>query len=80
MIELTLDLTRNTLLKLDMIFQIMTFSVSVGALVAGILGMNLMNRAEASEYAFAITAGGIMIGVITLMCVMYFVATRWFVG
>jgi hypothetical protein len=80
MIELTLDLTRNTLLRLDMIFQIMTFSVSVGALVAGILGMNLMNRAEASEYAFAITAGGIMIGVITLMCVMYFVATRWFVG
>jgi hypothetical protein len=77
MIELTLEVTRNKLLKLDMIFQIMSFSVSVGALVAGILGMNLMNRAEATQYAFAWTSGGIMIGVIALMCVMYFVATKW---
>ena len=45
-IGLTLDLTRNRLTRMDMTFQVMTFAVGVGALVAGLFGMNLHNGHE----------------------------------
>ena len=64
LMELQLDTTRNKLLKADLCFSVINISVGVGAMIAGILGMNLHNgREESSEWWFIGTALGIVFGV-----------------
>ncbi|KAJ3760010.1 magnesium transporter [Lentinula raphanica] len=56
-VELILDSNRNALLALDLQVSIATFGVGTGALVAGLLGMNLTNHFENHPYAFFIMTG-----------------------
>ncbi|KAF9075230.1 hypothetical protein BDP27DRAFT_1257704 [Rhodocollybia butyracea] len=51
-VELILDSNRNALLALDLQVSISTFGVGTGALITGLLGMNLTNHFEAHPYAF----------------------------
>ncbi|KII91320.1 hypothetical protein PLICRDRAFT_51492 [Plicaturopsis crispa FD-325 SS-3] len=52
-VELILDSNRNQLLALDLKVSISTMGIGSGALVAGLLGMNLTNHMETMPYAFA---------------------------
>ncbi|EIM81924.1 Mg2+ transporter protein cora-like protein [Stereum hirsutum FP-91666 SS1] len=52
-VELILDSNRNSLLALDLKVSIGTMGIGVGALIAGIFGMNLTSYMEETPYAFA---------------------------
>ncbi|KZT36477.1 cora-domain-containing protein [Sistotremastrum suecicum HHB10207 ss-3] len=51
-VELILDSNRNALLALDLKVSICTMGIGVGALVAGLFGMNLQSHLENDPYAF----------------------------
>jgi len=53
-VELILDANRNSLLALDLKVSIGTMGIGVGALVAGLFGMNLQSHLEENPYAFGI--------------------------
>ncbi|KAI0316087.1 Mg2+ transporter protein cora-like protein [Amylostereum chailletii] len=56
-VELILDSNRNALLALDLKVSIGTMGIGVGALIAGLFGMNLTSHIEDDPYAFfAMTA------------------------
>jgi magnesium transporter len=55
-VELVLDANRNALLALDLRVSIGTMGLAVGALFAGLFGMNLPNHAEEDPYAFALVS------------------------
>ena len=74
-ISVSLSARRFEVNKLELMLSIATFATAVGALVAGIFGMNLRNRFEMSVGAFYGTAAGIMFGVV-LLCVALFRYTR----
>ena len=74
-ISVSLSARRFEVNKLELMLSIATFATAVGALVAGIFGMNLRNRFEMSVGAFYSTAAGIMFGVV-LLCVALFRYTR----
>ncbi|POW07344.1 hypothetical protein PSHT_09992 [Puccinia striiformis] len=57
-IDLILDSNRNTLLALDLKVSIGTMGLGVGALTAGLFGMNLRTHLESDPYAFYIVSGG----------------------
>ncbi|KAA1476106.1 Mg2+ transporter protein cora-like protein [Dentipellis sp. KUC8613] len=52
-VELILDSNRNALLALDLKVSIYTMGLGMGALVAGLFGMNLTSQLEDTPYAFA---------------------------
>ncbi|KAF5390724.1 hypothetical protein D9757_002583 [Collybiopsis confluens] len=56
-VELILDSNRNALLALDLQVSIATFGVGTGALITGLLGMNLANHFETHPYAFYVMSG-----------------------
>ncbi|KAE9404963.1 cora-domain-containing protein [Gymnopus androsaceus JB14] len=56
-VELILDSNRNALLALDLKVSIATFGVGTGALMTGLLGMNLTNHFESHPYAFYAMTG-----------------------
>ncbi|KAJ4497723.1 hypothetical protein C8R41DRAFT_820834 [Lentinula lateritia] len=56
-VELILDSNRNALLALDLQVSIATFGVGTGALITGLLGMNLTNHFESHPYAFLAMTG-----------------------
>ncbi|KAI0062701.1 Mg2+ transporter protein cora-like protein [Artomyces pyxidatus] len=51
-VELILDSNRNALLALDLKVSIGTMGIGMGALIAGLFGMNLTSHIEESPYAF----------------------------
>ncbi|CAK5272049.1 unnamed protein product [Mycena citricolor] len=51
-VELILDSNRNALLALDLQVSIITMGLGSGALVAGLVGMNMTNHFEAHPWAF----------------------------
>ncbi|THH18862.1 hypothetical protein EW146_g2199 [Bondarzewia mesenterica] len=51
-VELILDSNRNALLALDLKVSIGTMGIGMGALIAGLFGMNLASHIEESPYAF----------------------------
>lgn len=51
-VELILDSNRNALLALDLKVSIGTMGIGMGALIAGLFGMNLTSHIEATPYAF----------------------------
>jgi len=56
-VELILDANRNALLALDLQVSIMTMGIGVGALLAGLFGMNLLSNFEQHHYAFYLVSG-----------------------
>lgn len=70
-ITVSLSARRYEVNKLELMLSIATFATAVGALVAGIFGMNLRNKFEMSVVAFYGTAGGICFGVVTLCLLLY---------
>ncbi|KAH9959470.1 Mg2+ transporter protein cora-like protein [Russula dissimulans] len=52
-VELILDSNRNALLALDLKVSIATMGIGMGALVAGLFGMNLTSHMEDHPYGFA---------------------------
>ena len=55
-VALQLDLLRNRILKVELVLSIVSFVVSLGGLVTGLFGMNLINHLEKSRHAFAIVS------------------------
>ncbi|PLW06543.1 hypothetical protein PCANC_26428 [Puccinia coronata f. sp. avenae] len=62
-IDLILDSNRNTLLALDLKVSIGTMGLGLGALTAGLFGMNLRTHLEADPYAFYIVTGSTLVAV-----------------
>ncbi|KAB5591210.1 Mitochondrial inner membrane magnesium transporter mrs2 [Ceratobasidium theobromae] len=65
-VELILDSNRNALLALDLKVSIGTLGIGVGALVAGLFGMNLQSHLENDKFAF-ITVSSLAMGVAGLV-------------
>ncbi|XP_065046611.1 magnesium transporter MRS2-A, chloroplastic-like isoform X2 [Musa acuminata AAA Group] len=57
--------------RVELLLQVGTFCVAVGALVAGIFGMNLRSYLEEHSYAFWLTTAGIIIGAVAAFFVVY---------
>ncbi len=65
-ISVSLSARRFEVSRLELSLSIATFGTAVGALVAGIFGMNLRNRFEMSTAAFYGTSMGTIAGVVIL--------------
>lgn len=64
-VELILDSNRNALLALDLKVSIGTMGIGMGALIAGLFGMNLTSHMEELPYAFAgMSAGSALIALL----------------
>ncbi|XP_002970772.2 magnesium transporter MRS2-11, chloroplastic [Selaginella moellendorffii] len=57
--------------RLELLLQVATFCSALGALIAGLFGMNLRSYLEERTYAFWLTTGGIIVGGIMLFLMMY---------
>ncbi|ODQ65559.1 Mg2+ transporter protein, partial [Nadsonia fulvescens var. elongata DSM 6958] len=57
-VNIILDTNRNSLMLLDLRFQIGTLGLSSGTLIASLYGMNLKNFIEEAQYGFIAIAGG----------------------
>ncbi|KAL9232060.1 hypothetical protein vseg_007207 [Gypsophila vaccaria] len=58
--------------KVELLLQVGTFCVAIGALVAGIFGMNLRSYLEEHALAFWFTTAGIMVGILVGFSLMYY--------
>ncbi|XP_020582674.1 magnesium transporter MRS2-11, chloroplastic [Phalaenopsis equestris] len=58
--------------RVELLLQVGTFCVAVGALVAGIFGMNLKSYLEEHIFAFWLTTAGILVGAVAAFFIMYY--------
>ncbi|WOK99384.1 magnesium transporter MRS2-A, chloroplastic-like isoform X1 [Canna indica] len=70
-IAVNLSSRRLEVSRVELLLQVGTFCVAVGALVAGIFGMNLRSYLEEHVWAFWLTTAGILIGAVVVFSVMY---------
>ncbi|KVI09302.1 magnesium transporter MRS2-11, chloroplastic isoform X2 [Cynara cardunculus var. scolymus] len=70
-ISVNLSSRRLEVSRFELLLQVGTFCVAVGALVAGIFGMNLKSYLEEHVFAFWLTAGGIIFGAVVAFFLMY---------
>lgn len=70
-IAVNLSSRRLEVSRLELLLQVGTFCAALGALIAGIFGMNLKSYLEESVMAFWLTTGGIILGGIILFFIMY---------
>ncbi|KEH38916.1 hypothetical protein MtrunA17_Chr2g0320641 [Medicago truncatula] len=70
-IAVSLSSRRLEVSRVELLLQVGTFCVAVGALVAGIFGMNLKSYLEERVFAFWFTTSGIIIGGIVVFFIMY---------
>ncbi|PNY07103.1 magnesium transporter MRS2-11 chloroplastic-like, partial [Trifolium pratense] len=70
-ISVSLSSRRLEVSRFELLLQVGTFCVAVGALVAGIFGMNLRSYLEEHVFAFWLTTSGIIIGSIVVFFLMY---------
>lgn len=70
-IAVNLSSRRLEVSRLELLLQVGTFCVGVGALIAGIFGMNLKSYLEEQAYAFWLTTGGIIVGAVVAFFLMY---------
>ncbi|KAG8655157.1 magnesium transporter MRS2-11, chloroplastic isoform X2 [Manihot esculenta] len=57
--------------RVELLLQVGTFCVAVGALVAGIFGMNLKSYLEEHVFAFWLTTAGILVGAVVAFFIVY---------
>ncbi|BAT92026.1 hypothetical protein LR48_Vigan05g173500 [Vigna angularis] len=70
-IAVNLSSRRLEVSRVELLLQVGTFCVAVGALVAGIFGMNLKSYLEEHVLAFWLTTAGIIVGGIIAFFLMY---------
>ncbi|KAK3146453.1 hypothetical protein QOZ80_3BG0266480 [Eleusine coracana subsp. coracana] len=70
-IAVNLSSRRLEVSRVELLLQVGTFCVAVGALIAGIFGMNLKSYLEANAWAFWATTGGIVVGAVAGFFIMY---------
>ncbi|XP_004487546.1 magnesium transporter MRS2-11, chloroplastic [Cicer arietinum] len=70
-IAVSLSSRRLEVSRVELLLQVGTFCVAIGALVAGIFGMNLRSYLEERVFAFWLTTAGIIIGGIIVFFLMY---------
>eukprot|EP00250_Pteridium_aquilinum_P010934 c19724_g3_i1 orf=228-1778(-) len=70
-IAVNLSSRRLEVSRLELLLQVGTFCSALGALVAGVFGMNLRSYLEGSAVAFWLTTAGIVLGGIILFFIMY---------
>ncbi|KAL2511164.1 Magnesium transporter MRS2-11 [Abeliophyllum distichum] len=70
-IAVNLSSRRLEVSRVELLLQVGTFCIAVGALVAGIFGMNLKSYLEERVFAFWITTAGIIVGSVVAFFVMY---------
>lgn len=70
-IAVNLSSRRLEVSRVELLLQVGTFCIGVGALVAGIFGMNLKSYLEEHVFAFWLTTGGIIVGAIVAFFLMY---------
>lgn len=70
-IAVNLSSRRLEVSRVELLLQVGTFCVAVGALVAGIFGMNLKSYLEEQMCAFWLTTAGIIVGAVAAFYIMY---------
>lgn len=70
-IAVSLSSRRLEVSRVELLLQVGTFCVAVGALVAGIFGMNLKSYIEEHVFAFWLTTAGIIFGAVVAFFLMY---------
>ncbi|KAG8062132.1 hypothetical protein GUJ93_ZPchr0003g16872 [Zizania palustris] len=70
-IAVNLSSRRLEVSRVELLLQVGTFCVAVGALIAGIFGMNLKSYLEMNAWAFWATTGGIVVGAVAGFFIMY---------
>lgn len=70
-IAVSLSSRRLEVSRVELLLQVGTFCVAVGALVAGIFGMNLKSYLEEHVLAFWLTTAGIIVGGVVAFFLMY---------
>lgn len=70
-IAVNLSSRRLEVSRFELLLQVGTFCVAVGALIAGIFGMNLRSYLEEQPFAFWLTTCGIIIGAAVGFFLMY---------
>lgn len=70
-IAVNLSSRRLEVSRLELLLQVGTFCTALGALIAGIFGMNLKSYLEEHVFAFWLTTAGIIFGAIALFVLMY---------
>uniref|UniRef100_A0A803QMN6 Magnesium transporter n=1 Tax=Cannabis sativa TaxID=3483 RepID=A0A803QMN6_CANSA len=70
-IAVNLSSRRLEVSRVELLLQVGTFCVAVGALVAGIFGMNLRSYLEEHVSAFWLTTAGIIVGAVVGFFLMY---------
>ncbi|OMO90302.1 Mg2+ transporter protein, CorA-like/Zinc transport protein ZntB [Corchorus olitorius] len=70
-IAVNLSARRLEVSRVELLLQVGTFCVAIGALVAGIFGMNLKSYLEEHVFAFWTTTAGIFVGGIVAFFLMY---------
>ncbi|KAK9158775.1 hypothetical protein Scep_005349 [Stephania cephalantha] len=71
-IAVNLSSRRLEVSRVELLLQVGTFCVAVGALVAGIFGMNLKSYLEEHVIAFWLTTAGIIVGAVVAFFLMYY--------
>ncbi|XP_020231034.1 magnesium transporter MRS2-A, chloroplastic isoform X3 [Cajanus cajan] len=71
-ISVSLSSRRLEVSRVELLLQVGTFCVAIGALVAGIFGMNLKSYLEEHVFAFWLTTAGIIVGGIIAFFLMYY--------
>ncbi|XP_044505713.1 magnesium transporter MRS2-11, chloroplastic-like isoform X2 [Mangifera indica] len=70
-IAVNLSSRRLEVSRVELLLQVGTFCLAVGALVAGIFGMNLKSYLEKNVFAFWLTTAGIIVGAVVAFFLMY---------
>ncbi|KAK6936142.1 Mg2+ transporter protein, CorA-like/Zinc transport protein ZntB [Dillenia turbinata] len=70
-IAVNLSSRRLEVSRVELLLQVGTFCAGVGALIAGIFGMNLKSYLEKHVYAFWLTTAGIIFGAVIAFFLMY---------
>ncbi|CAI5469779.1 unnamed protein product [Closterium sp. Yama58-4] len=69
-ISVNLSSRRLEVSRFELLLQVATFASAIGALIAGIFGMNLRSRLEECATAFWLTTGGIILGGVVMFVLM----------
>ncbi|CAA0841260.1 Magnesium transporter MRS2-11- chloroplastic [Striga hermonthica] len=70
-IAVNLSSRRLEVSRVELLLQVATFCVAVGALIAGIFGMNLKSYLEEHIFAFWLTTAGIFVGAVVGFFLLY---------